>query len=153
MPRPLDGDNTGTASVDIGCYEYCQALADSDGDGMPDGWEMNHGLSPIVSDATGNPDNDEQNNRQEYVADTDPTNAASCFHITAVSNVPPWRTYFLSSTARVYALEGSANLLLSNQWSVVGAESNKTGNGGVFWLSDTNAAATGRFYRIRVQLP
>lgn len=39
VPRPLDGDNDGEAAVDMGCYEYVNPDADTDGDTIPDGWE------------------------------------------------------------------------------------------------------------------
>ncbi len=39
---------------------------DSEGDGMPDGWEMAFGLDPLVNDSAGDPDQDGLTNRQEY---------------------------------------------------------------------------------------
>ncbi|MBI4612230.1 MAG: alginate lyase family protein [Planctomycetes bacterium] len=47
---------------------------DSDGDGMPNAWEISYGLNPNdPSDATGDPDRDGRTNLQEYQAGTDPT--------------------------------------------------------------------------------
>lgn len=43
-PRPLDGNNDGWAIMDMGAYEYLHPAADTDGDGMPDFWEIQHGL-------------------------------------------------------------------------------------------------------------
>ncbi len=45
---------------------------DSDKDGMPDAWEVAHGLNPLVADAGGNPDGDALTNIEEYNAGTDP---------------------------------------------------------------------------------
>ncbi|MFN8060889.1 MAG: SBBP repeat-containing protein [Vicinamibacterales bacterium] len=53
--------------------------ADSDGDGMPDLWETDHGLDPNSAvgnnGAAGDPDNDGSPNLQEYQNGTDPNQA------------------------------------------------------------------------------
>jgi len=45
---------------------------DSDRDGLPDGWEFRHGLSPLVPDDTQDADNDGLSNREEYQLGTNP---------------------------------------------------------------------------------
>ncbi len=52
-------------------------LADADGDGIPDVWKIAHGLIPAFGGAGDDPDNDGLTNLQEYLANTDPQNAAS----------------------------------------------------------------------------
>ena len=47
-------------------------LIDTDGDSMPDGWEISHGLSPISNDAAADPDKDTLTNLEEYLNGTDP---------------------------------------------------------------------------------
>ncbi len=48
---------------------------DSDGDGIPDAWEINYGLNPLdPNDAELDPDNDGLINRDEYYWGTDPIN-------------------------------------------------------------------------------
>jgi alpha-tubulin suppressor-like RCC1 family protein len=52
-----------------------QAGVDSDGDGMPDWWELLHGLNPLdPSDANDDPDGDGQTNLQAYLANGNPHN-------------------------------------------------------------------------------
>ncbi|WP_440876888.1 M4 family metallopeptidase [Thalassotalea sp. PLHSN55] len=50
--------------------------ADSENDGMPDGWEIAFGLDPLVDDSNGDLDGDSWSNKKEYQYQTDPTNAA-----------------------------------------------------------------------------
>lgn len=59
-------------------------VADSDGDGLPDSWELLY-FGDLSQNAGGDPDSDGYSNLQEYLAGTDPTNSASYFHITAIA--------------------------------------------------------------------
>lgn len=52
---------------------------DSDGDGLPDSWEIAH-FGNLNQTASGDPDGDGVSNLQEYLDGTDPTNAASVLY-------------------------------------------------------------------------
>ncbi|NOY81957.1 MAG: S8 family serine peptidase, partial [Kiritimatiellaeota bacterium] len=47
-------------------------LVDTDGDRLPDWWELKNGTDPAVDDAAGDPDTDGLTNLYEYLAGTDP---------------------------------------------------------------------------------
>jgi hypothetical protein len=153
LPRPLDGNGDGQARFDIGAYEVILASADSNGDGIPDGWTHRYGLNPTdPTVAAGNPDNDPHTTLQEWIADTDPTNALSYFRIEAISNLPPVAVQFVSSASRQYSLLSSSGLTEATTFNPVPGQTNIAGNGGILTLTDTNAAAA-LFYRVGVKLP
>lgn len=60
---------------------------DSDGDGLPDGWELLHGLNPHDSgDALIDSDGDGMSNLAEYGAGTDPMDGASVFKLIQITH-------------------------------------------------------------------
>ena len=67
------GWRTALCLQDIGdvCYE------DNDNDSMPDDWETEHGLDPLVNDVSGDPDDDGYTNLEEYQFSTDANNTHS----------------------------------------------------------------------------
>ena len=149
-PRPLDGDGVGGAAYDIGAYEYFLSTADSNGDGIPDGWARQYGFNPIASNvATNNPDNDPFNNLQEWIADTNPTNALSFFRVADFDYGPPFSARFLSSSNREYTLLYTTDF---SGWTNVPTQTDILGNGGVRSLTDSNSAPH-KFYKVGVAVP
>lgn len=64
--------------VDSFVYNAAAPVNDTDGDGMSDTWETDHGLNPDdANDADQDPDLDTLNNLQEYVQNTNPNNPDS----------------------------------------------------------------------------
>jgi hypothetical protein len=135
--------------VDMGAYE---CTSGSTANGIPWSWLLKYGLATDGSADHQQADSDTFDNGEEYIADTDPTNAASYFHITAVSNLPPWTVYFEASAGRRYTLSGVSNLS-SGAWSPVPGAGPRPGTGGQDSLSDTNVPPKGPFYRLKVELP
>ena len=83
-------------------------VADSDGDGMPDAWEILYGLNPLnPNDAALDLDGDGSSNLEEYLAGTNPTQASSVLRISSIqylggNNV---RLTFLAVSNHTYTLE------------------------------------------------
>jgi hypothetical protein len=130
---------------------------DSDGDGLPDGWEVAHGLNPLCAlgddGANGDPDQDGFLNWQEYLAGTDPRNPTSLLRL-AIAPLAPGllRLSWPAVIGKQYQLEVAENQLAN---FVVFT-------GGGFPIVATNASASyvddvsrdpslrARFYRVRV---
>ncbi|MCK5606309.1 hypothetical protein KAR91_30695, partial [Candidatus Pacearchaeota archaeon] len=68
-----DADNDGLIDfLELIVHQTNWLNADTDGDGMPDGWEVDYDLNPIVDDSSDDPDNDGLNNRDEFQRGSDP---------------------------------------------------------------------------------
>jgi hypothetical protein len=154
VPRPLDGNGDGMARFDIGAFEYLLATADSNGDGIPDGWTWQYGLNPTdPTVGAGNPDGDAHNTSDEWVAETNPINAQSVLRISGITAQPSVGVSFLSSSNRVYTLYGADNLVTGDSaWSPVAGQVDVRGNGATTTLNDTTAQPR-KFYRVGVELP
>lgn len=151
--RPADGDLDGTNTVDMGAYEYTPACYDTDGDRMPDGWEVAYDLDPSdASDASDDEDGDNMANINEYVADTVPTNSASRFAIDATVTPTGVVVHFTSSAARNYSL-WRIDTLDADAWEDIGGQTDIPGTGGYQGLSDTNTTLDKRYYRVGVEVP
>jgi predicted outer membrane repeat protein len=135
--------------VDMGAYE---CTSGSTANGITWAWLLKYGLATDGSADLQHADADTFDNLQEYIAALNPTNAASYFRITAVSNLPPWTVYFEASAGRAYTLIGVSNLS-SGAWSPVPGAGPRLGAGGADALSDTNVPPRGPFYKLQVELP
>ncbi|MBU1693485.1 MAG: thrombospondin type 3 repeat-containing protein [Verrucomicrobia bacterium] len=144
----LDGDGIGDACDN-----------DVDGDGMPNTWEADNGLTPTnAADRDIDIEGDGLSNYEEYMADTDPNLSNSLLRFTQSVVIPTsrWaRVYFQSSTNRRYQVLYRNGLPpFTNGWLYLGGAF--WGTSGTTTYVDTNFATpaiTSRLYRIRVLEP
>jgi len=135
------------------------ALVDSDGDGIPDVWMLQYFGHPTgqVADksrASDDADGDGVSNLNEYLAGTNPTNAASFLHLTLLTiTTNGVRATWTTSASKTYVLQVASKLGGTNHFTDVSLAIPAPGTG----ESRTNytdvgakAGLAGRFYRVRL---
>jgi len=127
---------------------------DYDGDGIADGWEPDHGLSPLnPADSAADDDNDGYSNLQEYLFGTAPNSAASAFNF---DGVPAPRTnefviQWTSATDRYYSVITRG--ALTGAWSEIQGWIDRPGTGGAMSYTGAMNSVQRGYYRIRVRVP
>jgi len=126
---------------------------DSDTNNLPDWWEGQY-FGHLGVDLGADPDHDGLSNLQEYLAGTEPTNAASVMALCAVTNAPAvasngFAVSWWSVAGRTYTLTRSTNLLVGFTYNV---RTNIPATPPANTEVDTNVTGPGPwFYRVRLE--
>ena len=128
-------------------YTNCilTVLADSNGNGIPDTWESAYFGSPTGANRDVDSDGDSMSNWEEYVAGTNPTNAASYLKVARILPGGTAEITFEAVSNRTYSVlykDDLSSALWTRLTDVVARGSNWTAG------ATDAAAATNRFYRI-----
>ncbi len=121
--------------------------ADADGDGMPDAWEILHGLNPAVDDSMIDSDGDGMSNAAEYVAGTDPLDRASVFAVSSFSAGENLSLGWHSVPGKTYLIEESGDLV---HWITVPGQNAVTATTVETQIDISDNGEPRRFLRVRV---
>ena len=128
--------------------------ADTDGDGIADAWERQKFGNLTTANTSSNSDGDPATDLQEYLADTNPTDATSYLRITAFSTASNGSTNALTWTSvltRRYHVHEAVSLVApvwyDSSLGLISPDGAFTTRNAV----DTNAPI--RFYRVQAALP
>ena len=101
----------------IGSNAFLYVLADTDGDKMPDSWEIEFGLNPTNSvDGTNDLDGDTMINRDEWIAGTDPMDPESYLKVDQIEASGGASLQFLAISNKSYTIQYTHSLE-SGDWT------------------------------------
>ena len=145
-------DASGNTSEFSLCVSNNSTLGpDTDGDGMPDEFEIAFGLNPTnKADAAADADGDGASNLREFLAGTNPRDATDALRILALEpSGSRLRLVFATLPGHSYSVEFTDTL--GAAW--VGLSAPMPGTGSPVWLWTTNVGGPGarpRFYRVKL---
>lgn len=142
--------NWKAATPTAGLANTTTGPADSDGDGLPDDWEIAH-FGNLLRDGSGDFDGDGFSDRGEFLAGTDPGNALDSLRIQGIQASSGNVTVrFNAVSGRSYRVESTDSLVLKN-WTVV-QDTGVVASTGPIEITDSNTVGvSARFYRVRLQ--
>jgi hypothetical protein len=124
-------------------------LMDTDGDGMPDLWELRHALNPDApQDASLDLDLDGLTNREEYLAGTDPRDPASVLRLEEIRVASDVTLRFTAVPRRSYVVQFTDSLA-AGSWATLATVPPRASTRAVT-LHDPDQVNT-RYYRVRVE--
>lgn len=132
-----------TTTLDLG--------PDSDGDGIPDAWELKYAPNLAQLSGTGDFDHDGLSDGEEYLADTDPENAADRLRITLISTPDAGASVSLAWTSkpsRCYQLQQQDDLFGGGWVNVVSPGVISGDPGSETGAQVFDAAQPSRYYRV-----
>lgn len=155
--RP-DWDGDGLADVDeLDLYSTSPLSADTDGDGMPDDWEVAHALSPTdEDDAYADGDGDGQCNLAEHIAGTNPADDTSFFAVmpallmSADQAARPLLAW-TGMPGRLYTVY-EAHALAAASWTAT-TFADVPGHDGAMCFTNETPGPADRFHRVAVRCP
>ena len=130
--------------------------ADSDGDGMPDDWELSQVGSLTLMTATTNSDGDPASDLEEYLADTDPLIAGDELRITELASSHDGAHSTITWTTRptrVYHLEERPDLVPISAWRESSLGRIPPDPGATTTRTFTGSSTTWRYFRIQAAPP
>ncbi len=122
---------------------------DTDGDGLPDGWELRHFGNPTNAAAAADSDTNGFTNIDHYISGTDPTNPLSFFRVDVSGLGDMVSVRFDSVSNRLYAVQRRGDTV-DAMWSNVANA--LEGSGGTLTFEEP-IPPSGAMYRAGVRIP
>ena len=129
-----------------------ETVVDTDGDGVPDWWEIAHDTDRLVADADADPDGDSLTNMQEYIAGTDPHDEDDALRLFVGRSVVPGEALTVTLCFEALANRSYAVLYCDNApspgWTNLVTVAPEPGHR---WMTITNVISPkplSRFFRL-----